>query len=235
MDVIEKLPWYDDYNFILEGRRIAEKNIEDLENPEKQLQRIKKFYKNLGADASKNDWINQVEEDIWITKKGEDSRLSQLKKEVKFGNILEAAVQKQDDDSIWQLNQYKNDELYRDLIRKVMFYIGVSKVKNDPGFIKKAYDGIHKIYPLEKAHTFATEGVYYFIYYFQCLQALIRKHKGRVSYEDIRSQIMDRCYNAQLMLNSYSNDMYLADEVKLIMAEIYAVDDLIKENMGEDE
>ena len=48
MSIIEKLPWYDDYILVLEGSRISEKEIEDLENPEKQLQRIKKFYENLG-------------------------------------------------------------------------------------------------------------------------------------------------------------------------------------------
>lgn len=230
MSVIEKLPWYDDYNLVLEGRRIAEKGIEDLENPEKQLQRVKKFYKNLGADYSKNNWIVQVEEDISITNKGEDSRLSQLKREVEFGNILENAVQKQDDASISALNIYKEDDLYRQLIRRVMFYIGVSKVKKEPEFIKKAYDGIYKTYPLEKASSFADEGVYYFIYYFQCLQVLIKKHKGRVSYDEIRDQIRDRCYNAKLMLNRYSTDIYLADEVQLILSEIEAVEFMLNED-----
>lgn len=230
MSVIEKLPWYDDYNLVLEGGRIAEKGIEDLENPEKQLQRVKKFYKNLGADYSKNNWIVQVEEDISITNKGEDSRLSQLKREVEFGNILENAVQKQDDASISALNIYKEDDLYRQLIRRVMFYIGVSKVKKEPEFIKKAYDGIYKTYPLEKASSFADEGVYYFIYYFQCLQVLIKKHKGRVSYDEIRDQIRDRCYNAKLMLNRYSTDIYLADEVQLILSEIEAVEFMLNED-----
>ena len=64
MNVIDRLPWHDNYILILEGKRIAEKDIEDLENPEKQFQRIKKFYENLGADYSKNNWLTQVEEDI---------------------------------------------------------------------------------------------------------------------------------------------------------------------------
>jgi len=229
MALIEKLPWYDDYNLILEGRRIAEKGIEDLENPEKQLQRVKKFYKNLGADYTKNNWLAQVEEDISMTNKGEDSRLSQLKREVKFGNTLENAVQKQDDESINALKRYRDDELYASLIKKIMFYIGVSKVKNEPDFIKKAYDGVHKTYPLEKASSFADEGVFYYIYYFQCLQVLIKKHKGRVSYDDIISQVEERCYNARLMLNQYSTDMYLADEVHLILSEIDAVNDMLNE------
>ena len=230
MVIIEKLPWYDDYNLILEGRRIAEKGIEDLENPEKQLQRVKKFYKNLGAEYSKNNWVAQVEEDISMTNKGEDSRLNQLKREVKFGNILENAVQKQDDESIRALNGYKDDELYAQLIRKIMFYIGVSKAKKEIDFIKKSYDGVYKAYPLEKASIFADEGVYYYVYYFQCLQILIKKHKGRVSYDDVKSQVQDRCYNARLMLNRYSTDIYLADEVQLIFSEIEAVEDMLKES-----
>lgn len=229
MAIIEKLPWYDDYILVLEGRRISEKEIEDLENPEKQLQRVKKFYKNLGADYLKNNWVVQAEEHIVTMNKGEHSRLSQLKREVKFTNALENAVQKQDDESIHALNIYKDNELYRQLIRRVMFYIGVSKAKKEPEFIKKAYDGVYKTYPLEKASAFADEGVYYFVYYFQCLQVLIKKHKGRVSYEDIRNQIRDRCYNAKLMLNRYSTDMYLADEVQLILSEIEAVESVLNE------
>lgn len=232
MAIIEKLPWYDDYNLILEGRRIAEKDIEDLENPEKQLQRVKKFYKNLGADYTKNNWLAQVAEDISMTNKGEDCRLSQLRREVKFGNILENAVQKQDDESISALNMYKEDDLYKQLIKKIMFYIGVSKVKKEPDFIKKAYEGVYKTYPLEKASIFADEGVFYYVYYFQCLQVLIKKYKERVSYDDIKIQIQDRCYNAKLMLNRYSTDMYLADEVQLILSEIKAVESALADEMN---
>lgn len=224
MNIIERLPWYDDYNLILEGRRIAKEGIEDLENPEKQLEKVKNFYKNLGADYLKNNWLVQVEEGISMTNRGEDSRLSQFKREVKFGNILESAVQKQDDESIKALNNYRGEDIYKQFIRKIMFYIGVSKVKKEPEYIKKAYDGIYKTYSLENASSFVKEGVYYFVYYFQCLQILIKKHKGRVSYDEIRDQVKDRCYNAKLMLNRYSTDMYLADEVQMIMAEIEAVE-----------
>lgn len=111
-----------------------------------------------------------------------------------------------------------------------MFYIGVSKAKKEPGFIKKAYDGVYKTYPLEKASAFANEGVYYYIYYFQCLQVLIKRHKGRVSYDEISNQIRDRCYNAKLMLNRYSMDMYLEEEVKLILSEIDAVESILNED-----
>ncbi len=54
MNGMEKLPFYDDYMLLVEGKRVAEKEIVELENPEKQLERIKKFYQNIGADYSKN-------------------------------------------------------------------------------------------------------------------------------------------------------------------------------------
>ncbi len=79
MNVIDRLPWHDNYILILEGKRIAEKDIEDLENPEKQFQRIKKFYENLGADYSKNNWLTQVEEDISLTRNGEEGRTCSTK------------------------------------------------------------------------------------------------------------------------------------------------------------
>ncbi len=230
MDMIEKLPWYGNYNTILEDRRIAEKSIEDLENSEKHLLRVKKFYKNLGADYKKNNWIVQAEEDISVKNKAEYSRLSQLKREVRLCNIIENAVQKQDDESISFLNLYKDDDIYKQLIKNIMFYIGVSKVKNEPDFIKKAYDGIYKTYPLENISLFADEGVFYYVYYFQCLHILIKNYKGRISYDDIKTRIQDRCYNARLMLNSYSIDNYLVDEKKLILSEIAAVEDILNDD-----
>ena len=233
MTIIEKLPWYSDYIYILEECRIAEKEIEDLENPEKQLQRVKKFYKNLGADCTKNNWFAEAEKNISFSNKGENSRLNQLKRDVKFGISLENAIQKQDKESISALNVYMNDERYEQLIRKVMFYIGVSKVKEEPDFIKRAYDGIKNKYSFNNIVTFTEEGVYYYIYYFQCLQILFKKYKGRSSYNDIRSQIKDRCYNAKLMFNSYQTDMYLADETKLVLAEITETEDMISNEMDD--
>lgn len=231
MDIIEKLPWYENYILTLEGRRIAEKRIEDLENPEKQLQRVKKFYKNLGADSTKNKWLVQVEEDITSSNKGEDSRLSQLRRQMKFGTILENAVEKQDDESISALNCYKDDELYKQLIKQTMFYIGVSKVKKKPDFINKAYNGIYKTYPLDRVDLFAKEGVYYYLYYFRCLQVLIKKHQNRESCEEVCTLIRDRCYNAKLMLNCYLSDIYLSDGVRLILSEIEAVEKLIEDSI----
>lgn len=88
----------------------------------------------------------------------------------------------------------------------------------------------NKSYPLENLSTFADEGAFYYVYYFQCFQILIEQHKGRVSYDDVKSQVQDRCYNARLMLNRYSTDIYLADKVQSILSEIKTVEDMRKEN-----
>lgn len=230
MDIIEKLPWYDDYMLILEGKRIAEKGIEDLENPEKQLQRIEKFYLNIGADYLKNQWILQVEENITYLNRGENSRLKQLKREVKFGSAIENAVNNQDDDSIVALSTYKDEELYRRVVKQVMFYIGVSKVKNDPNFIKKAYDAIYRTYPLSTTALFIEEGVYYYIYYFQCVQEFVKRYKSHSQHEDIKQKIKDRCYNAKLMISCYRSDMYMSAEIEQIFAEITKLESLIEDS-----
>jgi hypothetical protein len=225
MDIIKNLPWYDDYMLILEGRRCAEECIEKLKNPEKQLQRVKKFYENLGADYSKNDWIAQKDKDVSMTNKGEDSILSQYKRDVKAGNIVENAVQKQDDESIRALLMYKNDNRYGPFVGKIMFYIGVSKAKNEPDFIKKAYEGIYRRYPIEDAVPFIKEGVYYYIYYFQCLQILLKEHEG----DDIKHAVFDRCYNARLMFNSYASNPFLEDLIPLVLNEIDAIETMFNE------
>ena len=126
-------------NIILSERRSIEKEIENLENPEKELQRIKKFYANLGADYSKNNWLAQLDEKISITNRGANSRLNQLRRAVKFSNTLEMAVTKQDKESINSLFMYEDDEEYAELIKSVKFYLGVTQVKKDISYIKKAY------------------------------------------------------------------------------------------------
>lgn len=227
MERIEKLPWYDNYMLILEGRRIAEKEIEDLQNPEKQLQRVKKFYQNIGADYSKNRWLAQMEENIFLLTKGESSRLGQLKREAKIGIVMENAVKNQNDESVAALYAYKDDELYKQLVKQIMFYLGVSKVKKEPEFIKKAYDAVYRKYPLDSTVLFSKEGVYYYVYYFQCLQSCINRYQNHSSFEDIKTKAKDRCYNAKLMFNEYQSDMYIADEVGLILSEISDVEALL--------
>ncbi len=229
MERIDKLPWYDNYMLILEWRRVAEKEIENLENPEKQFQRVKNFYHDLGADYFKNQLLSRVEEDLTFSNKGENSRLSQLKREVKIGTVMENAVKNQDDVSIAALNVYKEDDLYKKVVKQIMFFIGVSKVKKEPEFIKKAYDAIYKTYPLDRTALFGEEGVYYYLYYFQCIQSCIRRYKNQPSFEDVKMKVKERCYNAKLMFAKYQSDMYISDEVGRILSEIIEVEKLLEE------
>lgn len=234
MDIIERLPWHYKYMILTEGLKNIEKEIEALENPEKELQRVKKFYNNIGADYTKNRWICQVEEDITQLTKGSNSRLSQLKEEKRIGTVLEAAVTKQDNDSIAAINAYKDSETYKELVGQVMFYIGVSKVKKEPDYIRKAYDAIYKTYPMEKLSLFEEEGVYYYIYYFQCLQECVKRHQDSSDYYKIKEEAHMRCYNAKLMFNKYRNDceelyMYVVGGVKLITDEIEKTEAVLEE------
>ena len=105
-----------------------------------------------------------------------------------------------------------------------MFYVGVSRAKKDPEFIQKAYKGISDAYSPDKASLFMEQGVYYYIYYFQCLQCLNEKYMGRATYNDVRDLIKDRLYNARLMFNSYLTDIYISEQVGLILNEIAAVE-----------
>jgi hypothetical protein len=229
MGIIEKLPWYEDYVLVLEERRNIEKSIEDLENPAKQLERIKKFYKNVGADYLKNSWLVQVENDISATNKGEDSRLNQLKKAVKFANALESAVQMQDEESIGVISSYLKDEQYGTLARCVWPYIGVSKVKKEKDYISEAYSGICRKYPLENIVLFHKEGVHYFIYYFQCLQSILENNRGLSEYNEISSLVKGRCLNAKLMLGKYSTDDCIEEEIAQILEEVSKTESLISE------
>ena len=45
-----------------------------------------------------------------------------------------------------------------------------------------------------------------------------------------KKDVQDRCYNARLMLNRYSTDIYLADEVQLILSEIEAIESTLKDD-----
>lgn len=229
MDRVEKLPWYSNYILLTEGKKNAEKEIEDLENPEKQLQRVKKFYSNIGADYSKNQLVAQVEADLTLLTKGSNSRLSQLKEEVKIGNVIEAAVTKQDADSISALNAYRDSETYKELVKQIMFFIGVSKVKREPEFIRKAYDAIYKTYPMEKLTLFEDEGAYYFIFYFQCLQECIKRYQELSDYYTVQEEAHMRCYNAKLMFNRYRDDIYVANKVEMILAEIERTEEVLEE------
>lgn len=232
MEIIEKLPFYDDYMLLVEAKRVAEKEIVELENPEKQLERIKKFYQNVGADYTKNEWIVETEWDISETNRGEDSLLNRLKQDVLLGSVVENAVEKQDDESLSALNAYRSNEMY--LVKQIMFYVGVCKAKSDPEFIEKAGTAIMDRYSPAEATLFAEEGVYYYIFYLQCLQTCLKRYRGHSQYEQVKRKVAERCMNLKLMLNHYTYDWYIENEVKSILTEISNVEVLMNEDEGID-
>lgn len=220
MEKIDKLPFYDNYMLLVEEKNVAEKEIIELENPEKQLERIKKFYQNIGADYKKNQWLLETEENLSFTNRDEDSRMSQLKRTVKLGTIIENAVVKQDDESLRTLSAYGNSEMYSNLVRQIMFYVGVCKAKDDPEFIQKAGIAIMKRYPPIEATLFINEGVHYYIFYLHCLQSCLKRYKKHSMYGEVKEKAAERCMNLKLMLNPYREDIYIEDKVKSILTEI---------------
>ena len=225
---IEKLPFYYDYMLLVGYKKVAEKEIVELENPEKQLDRIIKFYQNIGADYSKNQWLTEAEENISETNKGEDSRMSQLKRDARLGTVVENAVEKQDDDSLRALSVYANNEMYADLVKQIMFYVGVCKVKSDPDYIDKAGTAIMKRYNPIEAALFAEEGVNYYIFYLQCMQICMKRYRNHSQYEIVKNKISDRCLNLKLMLNRYVDDPYIDNEVKSVLTEISDIEVLMR-------
>ena len=219
---------------LLEGKRRAEKDIIELENPEKQLQRIIRFYQNLGANYTKNQWLSQTEQEITFTNKGENSRLSLLIEEVKTGNIFEKAVTKKDDESIRALIEYKKRDEYKSLVDQIMFYIGVSKAQSEIDYIEKACTAITRRYPPINTSAFIKEGVHYYVYYLQCLQICLKKYRNHFQYELVQQAVRERCMNLKLMLNMYKTDDYIYEEVQQILTEISNAESLLNDYEKED-
>ncbi|MBR5509936.1 MAG: hypothetical protein IKV59_07770 [Lachnospiraceae bacterium] len=229
MEVMDKLPFYAKYMMLLENRSIAEKEIEELENPERQLHRVKKFYRNLGADPDKNRWIVQMQEDMETANWENSSRLHQLKQEMRESILVENAVKKQDMESIQAMLAYKGDESYQLLAKQILFFVIVSRVKSELGYIERAYQEIDKLYnPANNTAVFLAEGVYYYIYYLQCLKTYMKKY-SRISMDDnIRHIIQERCMNLSLMCNSYSENLYIGEEIEKIRTELLGVQALLQ-------
>lgn len=227
MEKIDKLPFYDNYMLLVEKKRVAEKEIIELKNPEKQLERIKKFYQNIGADYSKNQWLMEKEENISATNRGEDSRMSQLKGDVRLGTIVESAVEKQDNESLKALSAYRGNEMYCNLVKQIMYYVGICKVKSDSEFIKKAGEAIVRDYKPTEAKKFADEGVHYYIFYLRCLQTRLKSYRNDPQNELVKENVSERCTTFRLMLNRYTDDPYIGEEVRLILAEISDVEVLL--------
>ena len=213
---------------ILEQKQTAEKEIEDLENSEKQLQRIKRFYQKIGAACSKNQWISKEDDSIALSNRKETGRLSQLKSMVDIGTVLDKVVQIQDDESINALLKYINDERYNQLIQQIMFFLEVSKAKQNPDYFKQAYNAVYHTYPLNNMILFKEEGVYYYLYYFQCLQSCMENNRNRSSYEKVCSIVKERLDEAKSMFNAYLSDRNLSKEAEMVFSEIYEVEALLK-------
>lgn len=228
MDRMENLPWYKNYMLILEQKQTAEKEIEDFENSEKQLQRIKRFYQKIGAACSKNQWISKEDDAIALSNREETGRLSQLKSMVDIGTVLEKVVQIQDDESINALLKYINDERYNQLIQRIMFFLEVSKAKQNPDYFKQAYNAVYHTYPLNNMILFKEEGVYYYLYYFQCLQSCMESNRNGSSYEKVCSMVKERLNEAKAIFNHYLSDKYLSKEAEMVFSKIYEVEALLK-------
>lgn len=225
-EYIEKLPFYDEYLMLLEGGRLAEKEIEDMKNPEKKFQKMKKFYENLGADYTKNHWMAEIGENLEYLTKGEDSRLSQLKRTIQFRDVLKNAVEKQDKDSIMNLYSYINNENYGKIVRTTMFFLGVSQAKADRSYIDRACKEIVNRYTPSRVALFNEYGCYYYLYYLQCLKIYLKTH---VDDFEGKKQIGDRCLNLKLMFRPYYKDMFVGDKVVEIIKGVLEVEKMITE------
>ena len=230
MIVAEKLPWYETYIRILDGRSDVERQINDIEVPVKKLQRIKKFFENIGADYTKNAYVTQTEAEIAGSEGNSQAELERLKREVRFADALEKAVTKLDEPSIEILKSYMSDDRYGLFIKNdIFFYIGVSMTEKDISYIRKAYDGIYYKYPISDTVRFTDEGQYYYLYYFQCLKSLIRRYRDTEYFNMVCADARERCYNARLMFSSCLNDTYLSYGAKLILGEIQEIEELLNQ------
>ncbi len=224
MEIISELSFYDDYMQLVKDKQNAEKEIPQLENPERQLERIKLFYRNIGADYAKNKWLAVAEANISINNKGEDSRLSRLRRIVRLGVIFQNAVEKQDDESLRALNALSGSELYAKLIKQIMFYVGVCRVKSNPDFIEKAGMAVMKRYSPTDADVFTDEGVYYYVFYLQCVAECLKHYRRDPQYDLVKQKATERCMNLKLMLSQYRFEPSVEESVKRILSEISDVE-----------
>ena len=108
-------------------------------------------------------------------------------------------------------------ERHISVVKKIMFYVGVCRVKSDPDLIEKAGTAIMNRYTPLKATLFADEGVHYYIFYLQCLLLCLKQYRNHSQYEQVKAKVSDRCMNLKLMLGRYTDDPYIANEVKSIL------------------
>lgn len=207
------MPWYGELALVEEGGKTAVKTIEELENPKKQFIRIKSFYSSIGADYSLNKWMTEEEKNIDETDWADQEQLESLKREVRFSKAVNSVLTSPNEDSIKELCVFKNDLLYKNLVRKILFYIGISKIEEDGNDIERAYEGLMKQYPYSNRALFLDEGVYYYKYYIQCLGRCIQKHKQKSTFVDVASRVQDRIFNMRLSANAYIDDIYIGEKI----------------------
>ena len=100
----------------------------------------------------------------------------------------------------------KYDKGYGDLVKKIMFYVGVCRVKSDPELIEKAGTAIMNRYDPLQATLFSDEGVHYYIFYLHCLQVCLKRYRNHSQYEQVKYKVSDRCMNIKLKLSRYTDD-----------------------------
>ena len=225
---MDEFPHYYDYCLILDEQKRAEQELEELKNPEKQLQKIKKFFANIGADPLKNQWIAETEQNLSSETDDENNSMHQLKRDIKIGTIMKNAVENQDNASIAALQAYSSDDYYKLIVADIMFYIGVSKGKSDIKMIKRSYDAILKKYPLSNVSDFE-EGYFYYGYLIKCMREYAFTFPSR--YEDIK-EIQDKLLNLRLTLNLYKEDIYIGERVADILKVVIEAQDEITELIG---
>ncbi len=211
------MPWYGELALVEEGRKTAEKTIDELENPKKQFLRLKSFYSSLGADYSRNQWMQTEERELGETNWADEDQLNSLKREVRFSKAVETVLTSANEESIKELCYFRDDSLYKNLVRKILFYIGISKIEEDGADIERAYEGLMKQYPYSNRALFLDEGVYYYKYYIQCLGQCIRNFKQKPSYADIASRVQDRILNMRLSANAYADDIYIGSKISEVL------------------
>ncbi len=211
------MPWYGELALVEEGRKSAEKTIDELENPKKQFSRLKSFYSSLGADYSRNKWMQTEEKELENTDWADKDQLNSLKREIRFSKAVETVLISANEESIKELCFFRDDSLYKNLVKKILFYIGISKIEEDGVDIERAYEGLMKQYPYSNRALFLEEGVYYYKYYIQCLEQCLRNFNQKPTYADIVSRAQDRILNMRLSANEYVNDIYIGSKISEIL------------------
>lgn len=213
-EIIKKLPWYNDYLMIQGSLTTIEKELDVLKKPEKHFNEIKTFYQEIGADYTKNEYLKNEDN------REPSGRIAELEYTLKISNAIINAVEQQDDKSISALISFGNDGQYGNLMKQIKFYIGISKIKEEPALITDAYDAIVEKYPLNEIDLFRKEGAYYYLYYFQCVRFCVQNCYSHSFHQDVKNC----CCNARQMFRHYLSDESLKRYSEILLSEISAIE-----------